>query len=283
MKKTLVLITSAIILSIVTAMLSGCGGDSRTATDDTVATTANETHEVSSSVSEATTPTLSKEEQAIVDAGLKIDDKGNIVDKNGKKVETKDGKVEVKTADGKTVTVNATEVSNANDSNNKINTATEKNNSSTSSSSKSSSSSNKNSSNLKSETSKTSSSSSNTPKTPSNSSSSSSSSKVWHEAVYKTVNHPAETKKVWVVDKESYTYEEPVYEKQGRAICQKCGADITDNIDHIFDCNSSYRVDTVKVQVGTKTITVPEEGHWETKVIKEAWTEKVLVKEAGYY
>ena len=40
---------------------------------------------------------------------------------------------------------------------------------------------------------------------------------------------------------------------------------------------------TATVRVGTQTITVPEEGHWETKVIKEAWTEKVLVKEAGWY
>ena len=39
----------------------------------------------------------------------------------------------------------------------------------------------------------------------------------------------------------------------------------------------------MNIQSGTKTVEVPEQGHWETKIIKEAWTEKVLVKEAGYY
>ena len=111
----------------------------------------------------------------------------------------------------------------------------------------------------------------------------------WHETVYKTVNHPAETKKVWVVDKAAYTYEEPIYEEQGRTICNECGADITDTLDdHIYNHiinkeNGSYRDEWVIVQVGTKTVEVPEEGHWETDVVKEAWTEKVLVKEAGYY
>lgn len=132
--------------------------------------------------------------------------------------------------------------------------------------------------------------------------------KRWHEAVYKTVNHPAETtvvnhpaetKEVKVVDKEAYTYEEPVYEKQGRAICKGCGADITENITahqkkHALNGEAGgYYVTDVKVQVGTKTVTVPEEYHYETKVVKEAWTEtvvvkeawteKVLVREAGYY
>nr|WP_304000340.1 hypothetical protein [Ruminococcus bromii] len=77
--------------------------------------------------------------------------------------------------------------------------------------------------------------------------------------------------KVKVVDKEAYTYEEPIYEKQGRAICNDCGADITDNLEHIFDeienggKYGSYKVVTVNVQVGTKTVTVPEKFHYETK------------------
>ena len=40
---------------------------------------------------------------------------------------------------------------------------------------------------------------------------------------------------------------------------------------------------TEQVQVGTKTINVPEKSHMETVVVKAAWTEKVLVKEAGWY
>ena len=78
--------------------------------------------------------------------------------------------------------------------------------------------------------------------------------------------------KVKVVDKKAYTYEEPIYEKQKRAICNDCGADISDNLNHIFDemknnssAKGSYSVKTVNVQVGTKTVTVPEKSHYETK------------------
>ena len=114
-------------------------------------------------------------------------------------------------------------------------------------------------------------------------------SKVWHEAEYKTVHHPAETKKVWVVDQEGYTYEEPIYETHGRAICNTCGADITNNVgDHGYNHmingeNASYRVEDRQVQTGSTTITVEEKGHWETQVVKEAWNEQVLIREAGYY
>ena len=37
------------------------------------------------------------------------------------------------------------------------------------------------------------------------------------------------------------------------------------------------------VQVGTRTVNVPEESHYETKIVKEAWTEKKLIREAGWY
>ena len=99
----------------------------------------------------------------------------------------------------------------------------------------------------------------------------------------KYISAPAEHTHSWqkitketqvkVVDKEAYTYEEPIYEKQKRAICNDCGADISDNLDHIFDemknnssAKGSYSVKTVNVQVGTKTITVPEKSHYETKI-----------------
>ena len=96
-----------------------------------------------------------------------------------------------------------------------------------------------------------------------------------------TLSAPAEHTHSWqnitketqvkVVDQKAYTYEEPIYEKQGRAICNDCGADITDNLEHIFDeienggKYGSYKVVTVNVQVGTKTVTVPEKSHYETK------------------
>ena len=66
---------------------------------------------------------------------------------------------------------------------------------------------------------------------------------------------------------------EDVYETQRRAICNDCGADISDNI--VEHCkvhalngeNGSYSVKSVKVKTGTKTVTVPEEFHYETKTL----------------
>ena len=90
-----------------------------------------------------------------------------------------------------------------------------------------------------------------------------------------TLSAPAEHTHTWqnitketqvkVVDKEAYTYEEPVYEKHDRTICNRCGADITDNLEHIFECNSNYHNEWRDIQVGTKTVTVPEKSHYETK------------------
>lgn len=117
--------------------------------------------------------------------------------------------------------------------------------------------------------------------------------KTWHEAVYKTVNHPAETKQVKVVDQEAYSYEEPVYETRRIAKCKDCGIDLAQlSEDEAYNHSETHVLAggdggwytaTEQVQVGTKTVNVPEQSHYETKVIKEAWTEKVLVKEAGWY
>ena len=90
-----------------------------------------------------------------------------------------------------------------------------------------------------------------------------------------TLSAPAEHTHTWqnitketqvkVVDKKAYTYEEPIYEKHDRTICNRCGADITDNLEHIFECNSNYHNEWRDIQVGTKTVTVPEKFHYETK------------------
>lgn len=118
---------------------------------------------------------------------------------------------------------------------------------------------------------------------------SSTTSKVWHEAVYEYIEHPAITEQVWVVDKEAYTYEETIYEKHARTICNTCGEDITDccgehGYNHMINGeNASYRSELRKIAVGTQTVSVPEQGHYETRIVKEAYTEKKLVKEAGYY
>jgi len=91
----------------------------------------------------------------------------------------------------------------------------------------------------------------------------------------KYISAPAEHTHSWqkitketqvkVVDQKAYTYEEPVYEKHDRTICNRCGADITDNLEHIFECNSNYHNEWRDIQVGTKTVTVPEKSHYETK------------------
>lgn len=113
--------------------------------------------------------------------------------------------------------------------------------------------------------------------------------KTWHEAVYEDVYHPAQTKQVKVVDREAYSYEEPVYEMVYHIICNNCGADITDCWEthpkqHAMNGeNGSYRSAPTYEQVGTKTLNVPEQSHYETQTVKAAWTEHKLVREAGYY
>ena len=97
--------------------------------------------------------------------------------------------------------------------------------------------------------------------------------KTWHEAEYKYVNHPAETKQEWVVDKEAYTYEEPIYETREVMVCQ-CGQIFFDTNgeyeSHILDVFDnygvfhSYSVEDREVQVGTRIVS-PEVGQWEIK------------------
>ena len=109
--------------------------------------------------------------------------------------------------------------------------------------------------------------------------------KTWHNAVYKTINHPAETKEVKVVDQEAYSYDEPIY--GWRTFCNVCGADITEYCQsHMKEhalAGEGGRYHDEYVQVDSKTISVPEKSHTETVVVKEAWAEKILVKEAGWY
>lgn len=98
--------------------------------------------------------------------------------------------------------------------------------------------------------------------------------KTWHEAEYKT-------EQVWVVDEEACTWQRPIYEEHEAAICNTCGAEITDCYgEHMKEHmqkgeNGSYRCETVRTLVGYETVEEPEVGHWETK------TE--LVREAGWY
>jgi len=268
--------TSAVGISI----LAGCNAEKEptepSVISSTVQTSTVQTSTVSSEVS-----------KAIEDNGLKIDKDGNITDKNGKKVEVKDGKVEITSKNGKKIKVDADEIKSANniksnttnksESNNSSQSskAEKKNNSSLSSKSENSKSESKksdSSSNSKSESSK-----SDSKKDTSSSSKAESSKPESSKSEPKPTQHTHNWKditkatQVKVVDQKAYTYEEPVYEKQGRTICKVCGADITDNCtahnkQHALNGEPvSYHDVWVEVQVGTKTVTVPEKSHYENK------------------
>lgn len=277
--KVIAVVCGATILAGISAVgisiLAGCNAE-KEPTEPSVISSTVQTSTVSSEVS-----------KAIEDNGLKIDKDGNITDKNGKKVEVKDGKVEITSKNGKKIKVDADEIKSANNiksnttnksgsNNSSQSSKTEKkNNSSLSSKSENSKSESKksdSSSNSKSESSK-----SDSKKDTSSSSKAESSKPESSKSEPKPTQHTHSWKditkatRVKVVDQEAYTYEEPVYEKQGRYICKACGADITDNLEHIFECaeshdgKASYKTVSVEVQVGTKTVTVPEKSHYENK------------------
>lgn len=110
------------------------------------------------------------------------------------------------------------------------------------------------------------------------------SNKIWHNAVYDYINHPAETKEVWIVDKEAYNVDLPTYGDQEVTICDICAENITSNTDnHYHEDGFTYHTEIQSVVTGYETVKIPEQGHYETVIVKKAWTEKVLVKEAGYY
>lgn len=76
---------------------------------------------------------------------------------------------------------------------------------------------------------------------------------------------------VKVVDKPAYTYEEPVYDYDWVDVCNQCGKVLGDNpVLHYVDNDSciSYHTEKRNIQVGTKTVTVPEEFHYETKKVE---------------
>ncbi len=114
----------------------------------------------------------------------------------------------------------------------------------------------------------------------------------YYEAVVEYIEHPAETREVWVETKAAYTYEEPIYETRYGRWCNDCGVEVTnwgyieienhcgDHLD--AGGKGSWSTKSKKVQVGVELVTVPAEGYWET-VTEDAWTETIVIKEAGWY
>ena len=273
-KKVLSIILSALVLASTATMFTGCGKETATPDEVPVMATVDEaTTEVTTEPTEATDPTVSEEvKEAVNDNGLKVNDKGEVVDAKGNKVEVKDGKVEVKTDDGKTVTVKVDEVKEVTQPTKGSSSEPKETVKPTQKPTQKA-------------TQKATQPSTKKPATqPTKKPATSNTTPKPTEATKATeaIWHPAVTKKVWVVDKASYTYEEPVYESQYRVICC-CGADLTDLTNSEKSAhskahalkgeNGSSAGKTVQVQVGTKTVTVPEEGHWETVVVKDGYYE----------
>lgn len=266
-KRTMTIAIAAAMIT-ATAMLSGCGCDDSNAINKT-ATTVQTTSVEETTVSE-TAPTLSETDKAITDAGLKVGADGKITDKNGKEVKVdKDGKVEVKNEKGETVKVDSSEVKKANQNKVKVdsyptNSSSQKKDTSTSGKNNNSSSkSNTSKSDSKKDTSSSSKAESSKPE-----SSKSEPKPTQHTHSWKDITKATQVK---VVDQETYTYEEPIYDEQIRTICKVCGADITGfasehNEQHALNGEPvSYKAERREIQTGTKTITVPEKSHYETK------------------
>ena len=98
----------------------------------------------------------------------------------------------------------------------------------------------------------------------------------WTEEVV----HPAETKQEWVVDKPAWT-EEVV---RMANFCNTCGFEIHSMDEWIAHSEASngqcmgYHSEQV-----TEKIEHPEEGHYETVVVKPSWTETVEHPEEGHW
>ena len=86
-----------------------------------------------------------------------------------------------------------------------------------------------------------------------------------------------ETERVWVVDKEAWTESVPVYGTVEVSICNICGIDITGNTsahakEHMkAGEGSGHHSETRQIITGHNTVSHPEEGHWETKVVGGHW------------
>lgn len=296
-KKILAIIISALILSSTVTVLGGCGcSRTDTATPDETTTTV-QTHTTDNE--NATEPeTLSAADKAIADSGLKVDDKGNVTDSKGNTIKkTSDGKIEVKTADGKTVKVDANDIKSVNNSskqNNDNKGSSSGNGSADKKTNNDNLSVNVNSSNSKSKTDNKNSSSSssvqasNKPASNSNTqtdkktaSQNQNSSGKQESPIVTETRHTHTwvdiTEQIKVIDKEAYTYETPLYETTQIMVCSEatCYADLSSLSQKEISAhmknhalkgeNAGWHSDTKNVQVGTKTVTVPEESHYETK------------------
>ena len=283
----IVAVAAVTVAAVIIAMLTACGNKKPTATADEVIGTSVQT--VTQVVTDSQGNTHIEEETKVVEVKQTqpAEKSENATEVNAQNV----AKTDNKQNNGGQSNNNSNGNSNQpNNNNNAGNGQTSKSNGSSGSTNKPASNSGSNSSSSQSKPSGGSSSNSSQSKPSSGSGSSSSSKpepapatqpatkdphegKTWHEAEYKT-------EKVWVVDVPAHTWQCPIIESRDVAICNTCGAEITDNLDHIFEHmkngeNGSYRCETIDEIVGYETVNEPEQGHYETKT--------TLVRAEGWY
>ena len=102
----------------------------------------------------------------------------------------------------------------------------------------------------------------------------------WTEEVV----HPAETKQEWVVDKEAWTENILKY----KCVCNGCHAEFASDEEWIAHSkenamNGDYNHMGYSNVPYYETVEHPEEGHYETVVVKPSWTETVEHPEEGHW
>ena len=115
---------------------------------------------------------------------------------------------------------------------------------------------------------------------------------VHHDAVYQTIHHEAQTECVWIEDKPAWdeTYEN-TYLVGMHDICKGCGMDITasgmsfeeyeeHDREHLLNGEDSSYYSQAIFETRIETIHHEAEGHFEDRVVQEAYDEPVLVSEA---
>lgn len=332
LKKMMVAGMATVMTMLSCAALTGCGCENKSNTK--TAATMDEAVG-SENVPAATVATLGETDQAVVDAGLTVNEKGDVVDKQGNKVKTAaDGTIEVKTAEGKTVKVDTNKVKTANENKTKVDQAnaeaaeeqqsvnnganggssqqtnkqaTGSGNTQTNKSTQTSKASTNNNSGQTSKPSGSNNTSNQTSKPNGNTNVSGGgqsntqqsattdphAGKTWHDDEYEYIKHPAVTETVKVVDEPEH--EETVTKtKKVRYVCICAGCDaimdswsVEERMDHAIMHRqhgepNGYRSGYVD-EPYEETITVPEKFHYEEHVVKEEWTEKKLVRKAGWY
>ena len=104
------------------------------------------------------------------------------------------------------------------------------------------------------------------------------------EAWTEEVVHPAETKQEWVVDKEAWTENILKY----KCVCNGCHAEFASDEEWIAHSkenamNGDYNHMGYSNVPYYETVEHPEEGHYETVVVKPSWTETVEHPEEGHW